>query len=58
MTIPTSLSKAVKAERDRRMAACVKKNKDAPEMAELEKAMSQLKVAKGKRRGANSLLKN
>ena len=52
------MSKAVKAERDSRMAAWEKKNKDKPEMAELEKAMSKLKVAKGKMREANSLLKN
>ena len=48
----------MKVEHDSRMAAWVKKNKDAPEMAELEEALGKLKVAKGKKREAKSILKN
>ena len=46
----------MKVERDSRMAAWMKKNKDTPQMSELEDALSKLKVAKSKNRQANSLL--
>ena len=46
----------MKVERDSRMAAWMKKNKDTPEMSELEAALSKLKVARSKKREANSLL--